>query len=121
MNHMDMERKRCKNGTKTPQIYIVHHILMPVVSEFMYCLSFKCIQYQPKPQTCAWTVIGDQNPTYEQYGYRAQMVQKRVKNTSKLHCSSHACARSIIFYFLPSIQVLTIPSSAPNMCVDGDR
>ena len=38
------------------------------------------------------------------------MVQKRAKNTSKLHCSSHACARSIIFYFLPSIQILIIPS-----------
>ena len=41
MNHMDMERKRCTNGPKTPQIYIVHPILMPVVSEFMYYLSFK--------------------------------------------------------------------------------
>ena len=49
------------------------------------------------------------------------MVQKRAKNTSKLHCSSHACARSIIFYFLPSIQMLIMPSYAPNMCVDGDR
>ena len=49
------------------------------------------------------------------------MVQKRAKNTSKLHCSSYAGARSIIFFFLPSIQMLTIPSYAPNMCVDGDR
>ena len=69
MNHMDMERKRCKNGPKTPQNYIVHPILMHILSYFMSLLSFKCIQYQPKPQTCVWTVIGDQNPTYEPYGY----------------------------------------------------
>ena len=49
------------------------------------------------------------------------MVQKQAKNTSKLHCSSHACARSIILFFLPSIHMLTIPSYARNMCVDGDR
>ena len=47
--------------------------------------------------------------------------QKWAEDTSKLHCSSHACARSIIFYFLPSMQMLTIPSYAPNMCVYGDR
>ena len=33
MNHMDMERKRRKYGPKTPQIYIVHPILMPVYGE----------------------------------------------------------------------------------------
>ena len=48
------------------------------------------------------------------------MVQNRDRNTPRLHCSSHACARSIIFYFLPTIQMLTIPSYAPNMCVYGD-
>ena len=69
MNHMDMERKRCKNGPKTPQNYIVHPIRMHILSYFMSLLSFKCIQHQPKPQTCVWTVIGDQNPTYEPYGY----------------------------------------------------
>ena len=69
MNHMNMECKRCKKGPKTPGIYIVHHILMPVVSYFMQFLSFKRIQYQPRPQTCVWTLIDDQNRTYEPYGY----------------------------------------------------
>ena len=49
--------------------------------------------------------------------YGPQKVQKWAKNTSKLHCSSHVRARDIIFLFLPSIQMLTIPSLAPNMCV----
>ena len=45
-------------------------------------------------------------PLYEPYGYGAQMVQKRAKNTSKLHCSSHACARSIIFISYPAFKCL---------------
>ena len=49
------------------------------------------------------------------------MVQKRAKNTSNLHRSSHSYARSIIVYVVLIIQMLTIPSYAPNMCVDGDR
>ena len=121
MNHMDMERERCKNGPKTPQNYIVHPIRMHMLSYFMSLLSFKCIQYQPKPQTCVWTVIGDQNPTYEPYGYGAQKVQKRAKNTSNLHRSSHSYAHTIIFYVVLIIQMHTIPTQAPNMCVDGDR
>ena len=72
-------------------------------------------------KTCVWTVIGDQNPTYEPYGYGAQKVQKRAKNTSNLHRSSHSYARSIIVYVVLIIQMHTIPTQAPNMCVDGDR
>ena len=67
MNHMDMEHKWCKNGPKTPQNYIVHPMLVPVVSYFISYPAFKCLQYHPMPQTCVWTVIGDQNPTYEPY------------------------------------------------------
>ena len=54
-------------------------------------------------------------------GYGPQKVQKWAENTSNLHCSTHSCAHSIIFHLLPSIQILIIPSYAPNMCVDGDR
>ena len=119
MNHMDMEHKWCKNGPKTPQSYIVYPMLVPVVS---YCISypaFKCLQYHPMPQNiCVWTVIGDQNPTYEPYGYGAQKVQKRAKDTSNLHRSSHSY---IIGYVVLIIQMHTIPTQARNMCVDGDR
>ena len=83
--------------------------------------AFKCLQYHPMPQTCVWTVIGDQNPTYEPYGYGAQKVQKRAKNTSALQRSSHSYARSIRVYVVLIIQMHTIPTQAPNMCVDGDR
>ena len=121
MNHMDMEHKWCKNGPKTPQNYIVHRMFVPVVSYLISYPAFKCLQYHTMTETCVWTMIGDQNPTYEPYGYGAQKVQKRAKNTSKLHCSSHVCARSIISFFLPSIQMLAIPSYDPNMCVDDDR
>ena len=62
-----------------------------------------------------------QNPAYEPYGYGAQKVQKRAKNTSKLHCSSHSYAHTIIFYVVIIIQMHTIPTQAPNMRVDGDR
>ena len=55
------------------------------------------------------------------YGYGAQKVQKRAKNTSNLHRSSHSYARSIIVYVVLIIQMHTIPTQAPNMCVDGDR
>ena len=48
-------------------------------------------------------------------------MQKRAKNTSKLHCSSHSYAHTIIFYVVIIIQMHTIPTQAPNMCVDGDR
>ena len=41
------------------------------------------------------------------------MVQKRAKNTSKLHCSSHSYARSIIVYVVLIIQMHTIPTQAP--------
>ena len=68
MNHMDLEHKWCKTGRKTPQNYIVHPMLVPVVSYFFSYPAFKCLQYHPMPQTCVWTVIGDQNPTYERYG-----------------------------------------------------
>ena len=68
MNHMDMEHKWCKSGPKTPQNHIVHPMLVPVVSYFISYPAFKCLQYHPMPQTCVWTVIGDQNPTYEPYG-----------------------------------------------------
>ena len=121
MNHMDMEHKWCKNGPKTPQNYIVHPMLVPVVSYFISYPAFKCLQNHPMPQTCVWTVIGDQNPTYEPYGYGAQKVQKRAKNTSNLHRSSHSYARSIIVYVVLIIQMHTIPTQAPNICVDGDR
>ena len=121
MNHMDMEHKWCKNGPKTPQIYIVQPTPVHIVSYFISYPAFKCLQYHPMPQTCVWTVIGDQNPTYEPYGYGAQKVQKRAKNTSNLHRSSHSYARSIIVYVVLIIQMHTIPTQAPNMCVDGDR
>ena len=81
-----MDHKRCKIGPKTPQIYIVHPILMHILSYLMYLLSFKCIQYKPKPQTSVWTLIGDQNPTYEPYGFRttngAKQGQKHLKCSS---------------------------------------
>ena len=96
-------------------------MLVPVVSYFISYPAFKCLQYHPMPQTCVWTVIGDQNPTYEPYGYGAQKVQKRAKNTSNLHRSSHSYAHTIIFYVVLIIQMHTIPTQAPNMCVDGDR
>ena len=83
--------------------------------------AFKCLQYHPMPQTCVWTVIGDQNPTYEPYRYGAQEVPKRAKKTSNLHRSSHSYARSIIVYVVRIIQMHTIPTQAPNMCVDSDR
>ena len=40
MNHMDMERKRCKSGPKTPQNYIVHPMLVPVLSYFISYPAF---------------------------------------------------------------------------------
>ena len=85
------------------------------------CPGYKCLQYHPMPQTYVWTVIGYQNPTYEPYGYGVQKVQKRAKNTSNLHRSSHSYARSIIVYVVLIIQMHTIPTQAPNMCADGDR
>ena len=45
-------------------------------------------------------------------------MQKRAKNTSKLHCSSHSYAHTIIFYVVIIIQMHTTPTQAPNMCVD---
>ena len=39
---------------------------------------------------------------------RSQTVQNRAKNTSKLHCSSHCYAHTIISYVAPIIQMLTI-------------
>ena len=98
MNPMDMENQSCKDGPKTPQNYIVHPMLVPVVLYSISYPAFKCLQYHPMRQTSVWTVIGAQNPTYEPYGYGAQKVQKRAKNTSNLHRSSHSHARSIILY-----------------------
>ena len=92
-----------------------------LVSSFISYPAFKCLQYHPMPQTCVRTVIGYENPTYEPYGYGAQKVQKRTKNTSNVHRSSHCYARSIIVYVVFIIRMHTIPSQTPNMCVDGDR
>ena len=39
-----MEHKWCKNGPKTPQNYIVHPMLVPVVSYFISYPAFKCLQ-----------------------------------------------------------------------------
>ena len=116
MNHMDMEHKWSRNRPKPPQNYIVHPMLVPVVSYFISYPAFKCLQYHSMPQTCVWTVIDDQNPTYEPYGYGAQKVQKRAKNTSNLHRSSRSCARSITFYVVLIIQMHTIPIQ-PQTCV----
>ena len=86
MNPMDMENQSCKDGPKTPQNYIVHPMLVPVVLYFISYPAFKCLQYHPMRQTCVWTVIGDQNPTYEPYGYwttnGAEEGQKHVKSSS---------------------------------------
>ena len=120
MNHMDMEHKWCKDGPKTPQNCIVHPMLVPVVSYFFYP-ACKCLQGHRMPQTCVWTVIGDQNPTYEPYGYGAQTLQKRAKNTSNLHRSSHYYARIIQVYVVLVIQMHTIPTQARNICVEGYR
>ena len=76
MYHMEMDHKRCKIGPKTPQMFIVHPILMHIVLYVTYkentrskakkdlkwlkqFLSFKCIQYQPKPQNMC--VYGDRH------------------------------------------------------------
>ena len=50
-----------------------------------------------------------------------QTVQNSARNTSNLHRSSHSYAHTIILYVAPIIQMLTIATQAPNMCVDGDR
>ena len=48
MNHIDMEHKWCKNGPKTPQNYVVHSMLVPVVSYFISYPAFKCLpSYAP--------------------------------------------------------------------------
>ena len=116
MNHMDMEHKWCKDGPKTPQDYIVHPMLVPVVSYFISYPAFKCLQYHPMPGTCVWTVIGDQNPTYEPYGYGAQKVQKRAKNTSNLHRSSHSYARSIRVYVVNVVNAYITDPGPKHVC-----
>ena len=121
LSTVDMDHKRCKNGPKTPQIYIVQPTSPHIVSYFVFYLALKYLQYHLMPQTCVWTVIGDQNPTYEPYEHGAQMVRKRAKNTSKLHCSSHGSARSIIFLFLTQHSNAYNTILCPNMCEDGDR
>ena len=112
-----MVQKRAKNTSK---LHCSSHACARSII-FHFYAAFKCLQCHPMPQTCVWTVIGDQNPTYEPYGYGAPKVQKQAKNTSKLHRSSHSYARSIIVYVVLIIQMHTIPTQAPNMCVDGDR
>ena len=39
---------------KTPQNYIVHAMLVPVVSYFISYPAFICLQYHPMPQTCVY-------------------------------------------------------------------
>ena len=112
-----MVQKRAKNTSK---LHCSSHACACSIICFSYP-AFKCLQYHPMPQTCVRTVIGDQNPTYEPYGYGAQKVQKQAKKTSSLHRSSHSYAHTIIFYVVFIIQMHTIPTQAPNMCVDGDR
>ena len=121
MSTVDMDHKRCKNGPKTPQNYIVHPMLVPVVSYFSSYPAFKCLQYHPMLKTCVRTVLGTQKLTYEPYGNGPQRVQKRAKNTSNVHRSSHSYAHSIMFYVLLVIQMHAIPTKARNMCVYGDR
>ena len=50
-----------------------------------------------------------------------QVVQNRAKNTSNVHRSSHSYAHTMICYVVLIIQMHTIPTQAPNMCLDGDR
>ena len=121
LSTVDMDHKRCKNGPETPQNYIVHPMLVPVVSYLISYPAFKCLQYHPRLQTCVCTVIGTQKLTYEQYGNGPQTVQNRAKYTSYVHRSSHSHAHSIIFYVVLIIQMHAIPTQAPNMCVYSDR
>ena len=58
LSTVDMDHKRCKFGPKKPQNYIVHPMLVPVVSHFFSYPAFKCLQYHPMPQTC---VCGDRH------------------------------------------------------------
>ena len=41
LSTVDMDHKRCKNGPKTPQIYIVQPTPVHIVSYFIYYLAFK--------------------------------------------------------------------------------
>ena len=60
-----------------------------------------------------------------QYFSSVDMDHKRckygpAKNIQNLHLSTQSFAHSIIFHFLPSIQILIISSYAPNVCVDSE-
>ena len=98
MNHMDMEHKWYKNGPNTPQNYIVHPMLVPVLSYFLSYPALKCLQYHPMPQTCVWAVIGDQTLSMN----HMDMERKRCKNRPKTPQISivHPILMHILSYFM---------------------
>ena len=80
---------------------------------------FPCTKHITAPMILA--AVFSQNSKSQKKGNGPQTVQNRAKNTSNLHRSSHSYAHTIIFYVVIIIQMHTIPTQAPNMCVDGDR
>ena len=68
-----------------------------------------------------WSGVGT-TPHSRLFTFRFQFqVHRWAKNTSNVHLSSHSHAHSIIFHVVLIIQMHTIPTQAPNVCVDDDR